>query len=360
MEQRIELNDLIQYLTNVNYTIETFIENKEELDKFNLEPLEVINSSKFKFFKKIFKHYVDRIGIIQKMNNIDISCLASILYCIDEDYYILQQNEQEYLIKSIKKKIKNDTLNRKFKIGNKVTKQMIITNMNNKTMDKLSILIFAYYFKINIFQFDFNKGDIIIYYPDDEFNMYRKNVFLSLYDGYYNPLTYKNDNGRIFKYNSSILENIIFSEDVKLFSLKKKKFEICNNWDTLLSEYKNINLNTIILDVPDDLFEINSDEEDSDTDFKLNFENITEEINIMNLEVQDEPLYDEDSDELILETINDEILDKLKSMSKSALRKEKKENLINYLVDIFNIEEKSIKKNKKNELILMIEQHINI
>ena len=81
----------------------------------------------------------------------------------------------------------------------------IITKLTNPEINELDIYIYAAYFKLNIFVFNFENNKIKLYYPEDELNIYKINIFLSYKNGIYYPLIYAKDNGRYYKYNSSIL-----------------------------------------------------------------------------------------------------------------------------------------------------------
>ena len=194
----------------------------------------------------------------------------------------------------------------------------------------------------------------------------------------YNPLVYQNDNGRIFKYNSSIIENIIYNSNIKVFTLNEKEYVICNNWDILLEKYKNKDLSNIIIDVKDikDNFLLNkmmvdsddsSNDLDYDSEISINnnpdFDNLTEELENINNQIQkiDEidsdnmRLSNDESEEekfnIEINDINVELLNKVKKMSKSKLLKEKKDILINYMVTLFNKNINDLKKNTKKILV---------
>ena len=51
------------------------------------------------------------------------------------------------------------------------------------------------------------------------------NIFISKNEDLYQPLTYKNDNSRNFKYNSTILEKIIYKSRLNIFSLNENLTE---------------------------------------------------------------------------------------------------------------------------------------
>lgn len=395
MEKQINLDLLINYLTNNScYKEDSILSDKENIveDKFNLEYLEYFNSKNFNLYNEYFKTHIDRVGVYtfgDKNNN--ISLLTSILFCLDDDFCTLDNSEQEFYIKTLNKKIISDIVNRNFKIKN-ISKQMLITNLKNKKIsNELDIYIYASYFNVNIFTFDFLTNNIISYYQEEEYNIYKKNIFLSRREFQFNPLVYKNNNGCIFKYNSSILEDILYSSKINIFSLNEKSFIICNNWDILLSKYKDANLSSIIVDLNNEksfLLKQMIDSDESDDNKKMenleydteesigcendpDFNNLTEELENINKQTQD--IEEIDSDELVLDDnsedgiivdvksieIEDSLLNKLKKMSESKLLKEKKDVLVEYLVTLFDKNKNEISKKTKKDLVDNLKIEIN-
>lgn len=390
MEKQITLDLLINYLANNSSFKSEYEESSicEIEDKFNLKFLEFYNSSNFNRFNDFFRSHVERVGVyINDTKKNKISLLSSILFCIDEDFCTLELSDQEFYVKTINNKIKSDTVNHKFKIKN-ISKQMIISNMKNKkTINNLDIYIYASYFGVNIFTFDFESGDILGYYPESELNFYKKNIFISKNEDQYNPLVYKNDNGRYFKYNSSILEDILYNSDLKPFTLSEKSFIICNDWDILLKEYNKKDLSTILIDLDEDKSLLLKQMMDSDSDDDIgdinenidyesdelesksedpDFDNLTEELNAINKvtneikEIDSDNLSLEDSDnELYIVDKNIDLINELKEISKSKLLREKKDVLLNYLDQLLEVDIEEIKKNNKKDLVDKILTEVN-
>ena len=182
MESKITLESIVSYLIdNQNLTVnsDNNIYNNID-DNFNLKFLEYCNSKNFHKFNEIFQNHIDRIGVYSKSKKkSNISLLSSILFCIDDDFCTLDFNEQCYYNKYIINRIITDTNSRKFKIKN-LSNKMIISNLKNfKTINNLDIYIYSSYFKANIFIFDFIEGDIKLYYPETEYNIYKTNIFIS-------------------------------------------------------------------------------------------------------------------------------------------------------------------------------------
>ena len=390
MEKQITLDLLINYLANNSSFKSEYEESSicEIEDKFNLKFLEFYNSSNFNRFNDFFRYHVERVGVyINDTKKNKISLLSSILFCIDEDFCTLELSDQEFYVKTINNKIKSDTVNHKFKIKN-ISKQMIISNMKNKkTINNLDIYIYASYFGVNIFTFDFESGDILGYYPESELNFYKKNIFISKNEDQYNPLVYKNDNGRYFKYNSSILEDILYNSNLKPFTLSEKSFIICNDWDILLKEYNKKDLSTILIDLDEDKSLLLKQMMDSDSDDDIgdinenidyesdelesksedpDFDNLTEELNAINKvtneikEIDSDNLSLEDSDnELYIVDKNIDLINELKEISKSKLLREKKDVLLNYLDQLLQVDIEEIKKNNKKDLVDKILTEVN-
>lgn len=382
MESQITLDLLVNYLVNNSSFKSQFNESSEDKveDKFNLKFLEYFNSTNFKRFNNFFNSHVERVGVyINDSKKNKISLLSSILFCIDEDFCTLELADQEFYIKTINNKIKSDTVNHTFKIKN-ISKQMIISNMKNKkSINNLDIYIYACYFKINIFIFDFNSGDILSYYPESELNFYKKNIFISKNEDQYNPIVYKNDNGRYFKYNSSILEDIIYNFSLKPFTMTDKSFIICNDWDILLKYYNKKDLSTILIDLEEDKnlllkqlmdSDLESDDINENIDYESDvetksidpdFENLTEELNAIN-EVTNQ-INELDSDEISLgdnsNVSNIDLINELKKISKSKLLREKKDVLIDYLIKLVDVDINELKKNNKKELVDKITSSID-
>lgn len=391
MEKKITLDLLVNFLTSNERNVDLYSIKEENIvkDNFNLNYLEFYNSSNFNKFNDIFNNNVDRVGVYYKIKNMNVSFLSSLLFCIDDDYCTLDSKEQSYYIKLINRKIINDTNSRKFKVK-KLSSKMIISNIKNyNTINDLDIYIYSAYFKVNIFIFDFVKGYIKAYYPDNELNIYKNNIFISKKNDKYHPLVYKNNNGKLFRYNSSILENIIYNQELNVFSLNEKEFIICNNWDILLENYNNQDFRNIVIDLPKDsnmllqqMIDSDSEEENidyDDSESNIDFDNLTEELEKINNEAQmlnnselsnnyNDDEMDIDSDEIILSdnfiessNINEEmqtLIKKLKDTSSSKLLKEKKDILIGYITQISNKKKSEFKSKTKKQIVNSIESEL--
>lgn len=325
MNQSITLDFLVNYFSE---NTEFKFKEKKQKDKFNLNILESYNSKNFKYFNNIFEYFVDRVGIRKyhlKNKEHNISLLYSLLHCLNEDFCTFEEYQKDFIINSLKTKIKNEL---KLKNKKNLPNYILKSRMNKFDIESIDVYIYACYFNINIIVFDFNLNSIQLYYPEDEFIPYKINILISKKNNLYQPLTYKNDNSRYFKYNSTILENIIYKNKLKIFSLNKKPkiFNICKNFNYMLKKYDNIELDKIVIGLKENELKniISSDSVDDvsinsdSSEYDLDFNGLTEDIN-----------------NIIIDT-NTELVKKLKGFSKSKLSKEKKSTLIEYLSKLNN------------------------
>ena len=237
-------------------------------------------------------------------------------------------------------------------------------------------IFLASFLNVNIFVFSYTDKKISILYKEQELNTYKKNIFVNEIDGIFYPLTYKLDNGRYFKYNSTLLNNVLFSKYITAYNTKNnKEFIISNNWESILGDYLKVNTSNIVIDLDQSLIQKMSDS-DSDTDSDIDYENLTEEIKYLNekmesnnsedlnLESSDE---DEDEDEEVDSDSEDEevesedeeaesedddenkmkLIQKLKDFSDSKLKSLKKNDLIDYLSQLVDINESTKKETKQ-------------
>ena len=349
MANNITLEILVDFFNNKVHRLENILKNN---DKYNLQEFETFNSKYFKYFNNLFEYFVDRNGIKindKKQNN--ISLLNSILYCLDDDYYFNNIN-----FDGIKKKIIDDVISRKCKLNYSISKKLLIDRMKSKNVESIDIYIYSLYFNINIFVFDFETNKITLYYSEPKFNIYKINIFLSKYKNIFNPITYKNDNYRYFKYTSSILLKIIKSE-FKIFHLKTDKELILDDYDGILKKYNKIDLNNIIVKMDDDIdnfmsSESNDEKNSSSSSF---FE---KNINLKDCIID----YNKESKNIehIITNDKNKLLKKLNGISLAKLKREKKNNLIKYLCELNNeqINENKYKTKLKTEICEEILKYI--
>ena len=360
MEKQIDLESIFNFLVNTKSTktFKTSIVN----EKLDLDYLEFYNSSNFNYFKDIFTNHVDRIGINlnNKYNN---SLYFSVLYILYKDYCLSDNDQQNYLIKVLKEKVKNDMLNRLFKPPRDLTKKLVINTLKSHNNNLIDAYILASYFDINIYVFSYTTKDIKVFYSDEKLNIYKMNIFINEINDIYYPLTYKLDNGRYFKYNSTILNNTIFSNEITGFNIKNNKiYEISNSWEEVLNKYINLDLSNIIIDANNNKFSALlklEDSDDDDSQFDIN--NLTDEIKYMEKNMDeinsdninlDDSEDDESCNDSIEEIENLEIETKVETKEiKDIVNACNDYNILKVLSSIQGYSCDKLKAFKKNELL---------
>lgn len=366
MENQLDLNLILKFLVNSEYTKK--IPNKKENDKLHLNYLDYCNSSRFNFFNEILNDHIDRIGI-HKNNQLENSLYFSLLYILYKDFCLLENPDQNYVIKTLKNRIKDDLLTRKFKLPSDMVKKKVIKKLKTNTNDYQDAYILATFLNVNIFVFSYSNKNITIFYKEQELNTYKKNIFVNEIDGIFYPLTYKLDNGRYFKYNSTLLNNILFSKYVNAYNTKStKEFIISNNWEAILGDYLKINTSNIVVDLEDSLIN-KMDDSESDSDSDIDYENLTEEIKYLNekmesnnsedlnLESSDEEADDDEEDDDESDDDKIKLVEELKEYSDSKFKSLKKSDLLEYLSKLVDIND-STKKETKNKIISNLKNEI--
>ena len=355
MENQIDLNTILKFLVNSEYTKKI----KKDNDNLNLKYLDFCNSSKFNFFGDILFDHIDRIGI-HNNNKLENSVYFSILYILYNDFCLLENNDQNLLIKTLKNRIKDDIINRNVKLPKDLFKKKAIEKLkNNLNNDSMDVYILSIFFNINIFVFSYSNNNVKIFYKESELNTYKKNIFINEINNIYYPLIYKLDNGRYFKYNSTILNNILFSNYIKVYNIKNnKEFVISNNWESILGDYLKINTSNIIIDLDDSIIK-KMNETDSESD--LDYDNITDEIEYLNDKMNNSDNLNLDSSDEDYLCQNDEkikIVNELKNYSDNKLKSFKKEDLLEYLKKLIDVID-NFKKEPKSKIILSLKNEIS-
>jgi hypothetical protein len=365
MENQLDLNLILKFLVNSEYTKK--FPDKKNNENTHLNYLDYCNSSTFKYFHDVLKGHIDRIGI-HKNNHYDNSLYFSILYILYKDYCLLDNKDQNYIIKILKTKIKDDLLTRKFKLPRDLVKKKVIYKLKQDANNYLDAYILAIFLNINIYVFSYTDNKIYAFYSENELNTYKKNIFINEIDNIFYPLTYKLDNGRYFKYNSTILNNVIFSDYIYSYNFKNNKIlELSNNWENILQNHLNIDTSNIVIDLDSNIL-INMQDSESSDESDIDYNNLTEEIqnlnNKMNSDNSDNLTLvssDDDDDDIINDDINNNenmlLIEDIKDYSDYKLKSLKKDMLIKYLellIDVSDTTRKSTKKNiisnLKNEL----------
>ena len=340
MERQIKLDYLINFLVDKKFTKNIKTNRKKSNEKSQLDYLEYYNSSNFSNFKDILSNNVDRVGI-RKENYLNNSVYFSTAFILFKNFNIMEENDQNYILKEIKRKIKDDFMSKNFKI--KLNLKMLKDILNKDINSYEDVYILALYFKVNIYVFNNATNKIITFFEDEKLNIYKPNIFLNQIGEIFFPLVYKMNNGNLFKYNSTILNKLIFSDNI--FPYKQKEFIISNDWNEILKDYSDIDTSNIIVDL-DIKNSINL--EDSDSENSFNIDDLDVELDQFNNDG-----YNTDNSMESLKCINIEIEDVNKLNIKydvENLGKYKKNELFDLIKDN-NLDCKVNKKSLKSEII---------
>jgi hypothetical protein len=320
MDNQINIIEIIRYLDN---NIEVNEVNNNEKIKYDI--LEKYNSINFKKFNNFFKGNIDRIGTLHDENSI----FFSLLYVLFDSFKTIDNLKQNILINQLKKKIINDNSN---------DKNLIISSLSD-------------FFNVNIILFSYSKDDILIFYKDEELIPYKNNIFINEFNNNYYPLVYKNNGGNTFKYNSTILKEILNYNKLSVYSPKSdKKFKVnYNNYVDILDKSFNIKLLDDIENILQD-----SDPEEHNNSIEISddkdFNNSSEKICLLNLSdeiknVNEKITKNNDS------ILKDEIIYKIKTSTNKKLEKETKDTLQSYVKLIFS-NKKDINLNAKKSMLV--------
>jgi hypothetical protein len=371
MENQINLQDILNFLVNTKSTKKFNLPCINEV--LDLNYLEFYNSKNFNYFNDIFNDHVDRIGI--SLNNKKHNSLYfSILYLLHKDYCLFDNDQQNYLIKVLKEKIKNDMLNRLFKPPKDLTKKKVINALKPNDNNALDVYILAAYFNINIYVFSYTTKDIQVFYNEDKLNIYKMNIFINEINNIYYPLSYKLDNGRYFKYNSTILNNTIFSNKISSYNTKNNKlYEISNSWEEILNKYLNIDMTNIIITNDNQINTLSKleDSDDSD-DSDIDINNLTEEINNIknnineidsdNISLDSDVSSSNDSIKFEVQPVNSNLLElvsQINEFTDNKFKKLKKDELLDFIQKVTSKDITPLKKKNKDDLITNLKNEVN-
>ena len=228
----ITLNQIISYLSSENYTKDTKIKSLI-LDKNEIEHIDDLN--------------LFRLGITQfKNNKFNISLYSSILYNIDENFSMLNDNEQlSYIDNFINKiifDINDEKLFAKFNYkSNKIKKQDLINDISYYKNTNKVIRFLSDYFYINIFVWSIENNELSCMYGEEEFNKYKKSIFIANIDNHsYEPIRLKNQIN--FTYNDNFLINLLNTKQDQISTFYSKLFTIrTDDKINLLDQEKELN-----------------------------------------------------------------------------------------------------------------------
>jgi len=331
----ISIDDLLDYINDDNDTIE--LNNDIKI----LEKDKTENFSNVPDFKDIFSDFVERYGIINYDKDKNISFLYSLLYLIDDDYYLFSEKEQINYIKALKVKLISETtkknllknLNLK---GNGWNKKNLINLLKKDIIDFNYVYYIISYFNINLFLVDIENNCIYSFYNDDKFILQKTNILMSLTKNIYEPLIYI-DGSKQYLYNSDLIDKIIKSDKLKMPTIgftkliKVKDFEISNKLDTYDNNINDNNEPNVLNDINELVcIENNNLDNNNLPIYKINKDDIELELNTVSEDYNTENNFN-----------------KYKSFSVSDMLKYKKDELINICKEL------NIPYSNKNKLILV-------
>ena len=297
MENQLDLNIIIKFLNNNINEIRTIPNN----EKLQYEYLDFYNSKYFSKFNNIFKSNIDRVGIHK--NNINNNSLYfTVLFLLYENFKEQNNDSQNLMINKLK--------------------ESILSNFNFDKINNENIKIYelSCFFNINIFLFSYSNNSITIFYKENKFIKYKKNIFMNEINGIYYPLVYTNGNGSYFKYNSPILQSILNSQDNFIFSLdEKKKYMLNEDWNEILDEFNNIDIYNIIECL-----------NDSESDDNIDFSNLSEKLEDINIKINEKKNKQDENIEQLINNEDQEVIEVIKNTTVSKLKKLKKEVLVEY------------------------------
>ncbi len=273
--QTITLDYLCSYLTGKSVPVKKVKFVSRAPDQNTIFPLplhDTVNSSHFPVkFSEILSRNVERYGIIQQDG---LTIFYALLFCLDDDFIVLEKSEQINQVKLLKSSLIQDIGEIYKEIGfSKLgwKKKMLLDEMKKRKFSEVTCYLLASYFDINIIIFDFDQEKIRLFYPEEDFNKYKNNMLIAKKGKYLEPLIYRDNHSRLFKYNSISLNNIFNSDileavNVSLYKNKEKEVVIEDKILSLIDE--NIPLDDIIeldLDIETEI-ESESDHENDETE----------------------------------------------------------------------------------------------
>ena len=286
MERRITLNKLLSYVASIttandndddakdNYEISAFKNDLVE-SVFKILKFGEVNSlgDLPKKLKKIFDPFISdmkRVGVLPNKNKtINVSLLYSILYCVKPDFLDMSNAEKITCIEQLTKKMVSDLYSRKLfeefeykKLG--WTKKELDETLVKYKNNILTLRFLSDYLHISIFLFNANEDKIYAIYPEENYNIFKPSVFLSFFDGIFEPIVYKTD--KIWRNEHDPLK--------KLINVDKKYIGLLDvNFSKKSADYQEkeftIGSNDLTKYLPDedDEKEKDKDEEKADNDY---------------------------------------------------------------------------------------------
>lgn len=227
MDKRITLNKLLSYVSSIStssdskdssvdtYKISAF---KNDLAESIFKLLSFGETNTLgdlpKKLKSIFDPFITdmkRIGIMKQKSS-NISLLYSLLFCIKSDFADLSDDDKFICIEQLNNKLLSDLHSKKLfelygynKLG--WTSKELYESILNYKNNVLNLRFLSDYLNVNIFMFNINEDKIYCIYPEEKYNLYKPSIFLSFFDGIFEPIVYKSE--KIWKYDFDPLRKLI-------------------------------------------------------------------------------------------------------------------------------------------------------
>ena len=276
MPKRITLKRLISYTSNCSQKY-SYSDNAEDVRPLKIDSTQFFNLDHNKvehvnnFPKKLknilhpFTKKIHRNGVIKhSVDKKNISLFYSILFCIDDDFNNLNMKQKKKYIHETRNKmlidLKNCVCEEFDEEKNKMVRRDRFDKSNYKSLKwnkkelrtKLTeydncwmiLRLLTDYFFINIFILDVYEDKLYAVYPEEFFNMYKMNVFMSVYDEIFEPLTYKKC--KLWNYDVEPFKKII---NVEKSYIIPQTADLSKNADVKLFQSKTENLDKYIVNV---------------------------------------------------------------------------------------------------------------
>lgn len=199
-----------------------------------------------KKLKSIFEPFIPdikRTGVLKSIDdlskfkksssNINLSLISSILYCFKQDYSELENEDKITCVKKITDKflidIRSEKLFTKYKYKDIGWKKKELVDALKEYKNNLMVLRFlSEYFSVNIFLLNVSEDKIFAMYSEDNFNIFKSSIFLTLFEEVFEPISYKDK--YIWDYDSEPLKKLI-NVDKLYIGIQNVNFSIKNKED---------------------------------------------------------------------------------------------------------------------------------
>lgn len=181
---------------------------------------------------KIFSPFVSDI-YRNSIDEIETSLLKSVLYCLTGEV------KDEIFINILKDKMIADLTEQKLHMKYKYrefkwTIKDISDGIKNNINDKMLVRYLADYLNINIFIINIAEDKIFVVFNENELNIHKPTIFLSLYNNIFEPISYKEK----LIWNNSIAFNKVLTDKQLLYVMNNTV--INTNESLILNSQENL------------------------------------------------------------------------------------------------------------------------